>query len=97
VKQLTLYFSRDLEDSVVAALDLPGIDGFVRLGDATGSRFAPAGELPRTVGWNAAVILVPAAPDDAVETVLGRLRPLGEPCEAEACLRVTVSTVERLL
>ena len=97
MKQLTLYCSRDLEDRVVTALDRAGVHGFVHVAEATGNKFLPAGEVPRTMTWEASLIVVPAVPPEKVEPIVKELREYAGSCEIDPCLHVTVSPLDEAL
>jgi hypothetical protein len=97
VKQLTIYCSRDLEDRVVSALDVASVEGFLRLGSGSGHRFLARGEVPRSVTWEASVIVVPAVSEERVGWVVRELREYAGRCEIEPCLRVVVSPVDQVL
>jgi hypothetical protein len=97
MKQLSIYCSRDLEDRVIAALDRVGVEGFMRVGGATGNKFKPPAELPRAMTWEAILFLVPAAPDNKIEQVIGELERYAGACEVRPCLKIVVSTVEKVV
>jgi hypothetical protein len=97
MKQLTLYCSRDLEDRVISALDRADVHGFVRVAEATGNKFLPAGEVPRTMTWEASLIVVPVVPPEKVERIVRELKEYAGSCEIEPCLHVTVSSVDEAL
>ncbi len=97
MKQLTIYCSDDLRDTVVHALDRAGSEGFLLIPECLGHYFAEPGEVPRTVSWEASVIVVPAMPDDKIDAVVSDLRAHAGHCAIEPCLRITVTPVERLL
>jgi hypothetical protein len=93
MRQVTVYVSHDLEARVVHALDHADIDGYVRVAGATGTRFAPPGQLPRTVTWEATLFLVPAADEGQVRRIVEELREFAGTCEVEPCLRIVVADV----
>jgi hypothetical protein len=97
MRQLTLYCSRDLEDRVISALDRAGVHGFLRVGDATGNKFLPQGEVPRTMTWEASLIVVPVVPSEKVDQIVKELREYAGSCEIDPCLRLTVSPVDEAL
>ncbi len=94
MQQLSIYCSLDLEDRVVAVLDAARVEGFFRAGTGTGNRFLPAGQLPRTVTWEAALLIVPAIDDGQLAKVRGELNQLAESCEFQPCLRLVASPAE---
>lgn len=95
--QLTIYFSSDLEGEVLNALDEAQVDAFLRLGEATGHRFLPPGEIPRTLTWDAVVLVVPVATEAQAGAVAEFLAARAGDCEADPCLRITTCPVELLL
>lgn len=94
--QVAVYVSHDLEARVVHAFDHAGIDGYLRVGGATGVRFTAPGQLPRTVTWDASLFLVPSAADAQVRKVVEELREFAGTCEFEPCLRIVVSRIEEV-
>jgi hypothetical protein len=96
VKQLTIYCSRDLEDQVVNALDHAGVEGFLRLGGASGSKFCDPGEVPRTMDWDATVFLVPGAEGPQVDAIVSELGEFARGCDPYPCLRISVTPVEQI-
>jgi hypothetical protein len=97
MKQLSIYCSHDLEDQVVEALDRGGVDGFLRVAHATGNKFKPGDELPRVMTWDAALYLVPTVQPDRAEMIVSELQQFAGACEENPCLRIVVSTVERVI
>ncbi len=97
MKQLAIYCSHDLEDRVVRALDRAGVEGFLRVGNASGHKFRPGRELPGTLTWDAALLLVPAVPDHLVDGIAAELEQYSGSCEVRPCLRLIVSSVEKVL
>jgi hypothetical protein len=90
MKQLTIFCSRDLEQRAVAVLDGEGLQGYLRLGDATGNRFLPKGQLPRAVVWEAVMLVVPGDEDERIDRVRKKLQLLAADCEVEPCIRLLV-------
>lgn len=97
MKQLSIFCSRDLEEKVVSALDRAGVEGYLRLGEATGNRFLPPQEIPRTMVWQATVILVPATAPEKADQIIEELRNEAGSCEVAPCLRIVQSPVERVV
>lgn len=96
MRQVTVFCSRDLEPRVVDALDQAGVEGYLRVGAATGSRFLEKGRVPRAITWEAAMFVVPAAAEACVDEIVGRLEAYAGSCEIEPCLRIVVGPVERV-
>ena len=92
MKQLTVFCSRDLESQVVSTLDEAGLHGYLRLGDATGNRFLAKGQVPRSVTWEAVVIVVPGDDDAVIDAVREKLQDIAEKCDVEPCIRLLVNT-----
>ncbi len=97
MKQLAIYCSRDLEDRIVRTLDRAGLEGYLRVGNATGHKFRPGRELPGTVAWEAVLLVAPAVPEQLVDTIAAELEQYAGSCEVRPCLRLVVSSVERVL
>ena len=93
MRQLSVYVSADLETPVVQSFDRAGIEGYLRIGGATGTRFAEAGRLPRTVTWEATLFLVPVAAETQVRRVVEDLERLAGECDVEPCLRIVVADI----
>ena len=96
MKQLTIYCSRDLENRVVNALDHARLEGFLRIGGASGSKFCDPGEVPRTMDWEATMFLVPGAEDTQVQAVVDELAEYASSCDTYPCLRIAVTPVEQV-
>ncbi len=96
MKQLTIYCSRDLEDRVVNALDHAHMEGFLRIGGASGSKFCDPGEVPRTMDWEATMFLVPGADEAQIQAVVNELAEYTESCDTYPCLRIAVAPVEQV-
>ena len=95
MSQLTIFASADLEPRVVEALDRAGVAGFLRVPGATGNRFLP-GQVPRTLSWEAVMIIVPLLDDEQLQSITEQLSAAAADCEAEPCLRL-VATPSRVL
>ena len=96
MKQLTIYCSRDLENHVVNALDHAKVEGFLRVGGASGSKFCDPGEVPRTMDWEATMFLIPGAAVPQIEAVISELEDYAKSCETYPCLRMSVTSLEQL-
>jgi hypothetical protein len=96
MKQLTIFCSSDEEDRVIAALDAAGVEGFMRIGGATGNTFLEPGQLPRTVSWDAVLFLVASVRDERARAVAEELKRYAGNCAIEPCLRVTLSTLDEV-
>ncbi len=97
MRQMTVFCSRDLEPRVVSAFDRAGVEGYLRLSGATGQKFMPPGQVPRTMTWEALALVVPAANDGAVESVVAELRIYAGSCEIQPCLRIVVAPIDEML
>jgi len=94
MKQLTVFVNRDLEPQVLAAFDHAGIEGFLRLGEASGNRFLAAGEVPRTIAWEAIMFVVPAVEEGKADRIAAELADAAADCGAGPCLRVVAVPAE---
>ena len=94
MKQLNLYISTDLERRAVDALERAGVEGYLRLAGATGNKFEPADTHSRTMTWEALALIVPAAADEQVASIVGELEEYANACATRPCLRMVVSSVE---
>lgn len=97
MKQLTIFCSRDEESRVITALDRAGIEAYLRVGAATGNKFLEPGKIPRTMTWEAVMMVVPGAPEEKIRVVRGELGEYTRSCEIEPCLRMVVSPVDEVI
>lgn len=95
MKQLMILCSPDLENQVISILDEAGVDGFLHLPGGSANLFAAPGQIPRSLTWEANLVLVPAVDDDRVEKVADRLDEHARSCATETCVRYSITTVER--
>ena len=92
MKQLTIFCSRDLEAQVVSVLDGSGLHGYLRVGDATGNRFLPKGQVPRSLTWEAVMIVIPGDEDATIDAVREKLQDIAASCGPDPCMRLLVNT-----
>jgi hypothetical protein len=97
MKQLVIYCSEDLEHQVVSSLDRHGAEGYLKIPRAVGHKFLEAATLPRTVSFEAIVLVVPGAAEATVAAVLEDLQDYAGKCEIQPCLRASVVNVEQLV
>ena len=95
MKQLMILCGPDLESQVISILDEVGVDGFLHLPGGSANLFAALGQIPRSLTWEANIVLVPAADDDRVDRVADRLDEYARSCATETCVRYAVTKVER--
>lgn len=95
--QITVFYSVDLEPRVLAVLDQAGVVGYLRVAGATGNRFLPDGTVPRSVAWDAVMVVVPGADDSQLETIASGLSVLVGDCEAEPCLKMVTVPAQVVL
>jgi len=93
VKQLTIFCSSDLSDTVRDALVQAGIEGFIKVPHAVGSKPDASWEHGRYPTWDAEIFMSPV-PADKVGPVVERLRDYCGKCEVEPCLHILVSSLE---
>ena len=96
LRMLTIFADEDLEPQVVAALDRAQVEGFLRLGQATGNRFLAEGQVPRSIAWEAVAFVVPLATAEQQQSIALDLSRDAHDCGAEACLRIVASPVTLL-
>ena len=92
MKQLTIFCSLDLEEQVVSTLDESGLHGYLRMDGVTGNRFLPKGQVPRSVTWEAVMIVVPTGEAAVIDGVREKLQAIAATCEIEPCIRLLVNT-----
>jgi len=93
VKQLTIFCSADLSDTVRDALVRAGVAGFLKVPHAVGSKPGATWEHGRYPTWEAEMF-VAAAETANVDRVVAALEQFAGKCEVEPCLRILVSPVE---
>lgn len=96
MKQLSVFCSPDLEDRVVSALDRAGVEGFMRLPGASAHLFAEPGQVPRTLAWEAVLLVVPMAPEEKLVRAIDELEAYVRECETGVCLRYAMTEVDTL-
>ena len=95
MKQLTIFCSSDLSETVRDALIQAGVEGFIKVPHAVGSKPGATWEHGRYPTWEAEIFMTPA-PAEAVERVVARLKDYCGKCEVEPCLHILVSAVEEV-
>ena len=95
MKQLMIFCSPDLESRIISVLSEAGVEGFLHLPGGSANLFTDPGQVPRTLTWEANLVIVPAAADETVLRVADRLDDYARSCATESCLRYAVTTVER--
>ena len=93
MKQLTLLFSVDLSERVRQVLIRAGIEGFLRVPNAVGSKPGATWKHGRSPEWRAEMIVAVAA-TEAIERVVDELKTYANKCEVEPCLRILVSHLD---
>lgn len=93
MKQLTILCSSDLADRVRDILIDAGVDGFMELPHAVGTKPGAAAEHGRFPRFDAEMIIAPAENDKAERVVDELARYIGS-CEVEPCLRVLVAPLD---
>jgi len=93
MKQLTIFYSADLSESVRTVLIRAGIDGFLRVPNAVGCKPKAALEHGRTPEWRAEMIIA-AAPSDLTQSVVDELKRYANRCDVEPCLRILLSDLD---
>jgi hypothetical protein len=97
MNQLSIYCSRDLTERVIATLDRAGVTGFLQVREATGNRFQEAGQLPRTLTWEATLIVVPVVEENRITGIVQELEKYANQCDIRPCLHVVVSPVVQVI
>ena len=97
MKQLVIYCSEDLEHQVVSSIDRHGAEGYLAIPNAVGHKFLEPEALPRSVSFEAVMIVVPGASEACVAGILKDLQHIAKNCEIQPCLRASVVAVEQLV
>ena len=93
MKQLTIFCSSDLSDTVRDVLVHAGLTGFLKVPHAVGSKPGATWQHGRYPTWDAEMF-VAAAEAEAVEKAVAELKQHVGTCEVEPCLRIMVSALE---
>lgn len=93
MKQLTIFCSADLSDTVRDALVRAGVPGFLKVPHAVGSKPSATWEHGRYPTWEAEMFVAAAEPAN-VERVVDALKQFAGKCEFEPCLRILIAPVE---
>jgi hypothetical protein len=94
MKQVTIYASRDLERTVVAAIRDCGAETYLTVEGATAHRFNVAHDLPQTMTWEASMFLVPGLTDGQASALSETLHRDCDVAGLRPCLRVTTAEVD---
>jgi hypothetical protein len=93
VKQLTIFCSSDLSETVRDALVRAGVSGFLKVPHAVGSKPGATWQHGRYPTWDAEMFIAAAEPETIAKAVAALEQYAGK-CEVEPCLRIMVSAVE---
>lgn len=95
MKLLTILCSSDLGERVQDALIRAGAEGFLHVPSAVGFKPGAAAEHGRWPRYPAEMYVAPVAERVATE-VLGTLGEFAGRCDVEPCLKIVVSSVEKV-
>lgn len=93
MKQLTIFCSSDLSDTVRDVLVHAGVAGFLKVPHAVGSKPGATGQHGRYPTWDAEMF-VAAAESETVAKAVKDLQQYAGKCDVEPCLRILVSALE---
>lgn len=93
MKQLMIMCSADISEIVRDSLVASGIEGFLKIPHAVGSKPRATWSHGSYPLWEAEVYIA-AVDDAAAQTVVDRLKDYAGRCEVEPCLRILVSSLE---
>lgn len=93
MKQLTIFCSSDLSDTVRDILVRAGIAGFLKVPHAVGSKPGATWQHGRYPTWDAEMFIA-AAEAEAVDKAVKDMEQHAGKCDVEPCLRIMVSALE---
>ena len=93
MKQLTIFCSSDLSDTVRDVLVRAGVAGFLKVPHAVGSKPGATWQHGRYPTWDAEMFVASAEAEAVKKAVEGLEQYVGE-CDVEPCLRIMVSALE---
>ena len=93
MKQLTIFCSSDLSDTVRDELVRAGVTGFLKVPHAVGSKPGATWQHGRYPTWDAEMFVAAAEPEAVKKVVDGLDQHVGK-CDVEPCLRIMVSALE---
>jgi hypothetical protein len=93
VKQLTIFCSSDLSDTVRDVLVRAGVNGFLKVPHAVGSKPGATWQHGRYPTWDAEMFVAAAEPE-VIDKVVKALEQYAGKCEVDPCLRIMVSALE---
>ena len=93
MKQLTIFCSSDLSDTVRDVLVRSGVTGFLKVPHAVGSKPGATWQHGRYPTWDAEMYIAAAETEAVDKAVEGLEQHVGK-CDVEPCLRIMVSALE---
>jgi hypothetical protein len=93
MKQLTIFCSSDLANTVRDALVRAGLQGFLKVPHAVGSKPAATWQHGRYPTWDAEMFIAPAE-EDETDRVVAELKGHAGKCEVEPCLRILITPLD---
>jgi hypothetical protein len=93
MKQLMIFCSSDLADTVRDALVHAGVGGFLMVPHAVGSKPGATWQHGRYPTWDAEMF-VAAAENEEADLVVSELKEHAGKCEVEPCLRILITPLE---
>ena len=93
MKQLTIFCSSDLSDTVRDVLVRSGVAGYLKIPHAVGSKPGATGQHGRYPTWDAEMFIASAEAETVDKAVKSLEQHVGK-CDVEPCLRIMVSALE---
>ena len=95
MKQLTIYCSDELTEQVGRVLRRQHIDSFVHIPSIYGNRTSSQASINKDIVWHAEAFVV-FTEGQQLEAIMNELADFANACEANPCLRMVVTPVEKL-
>lgn len=95
MKQLTIYCSEELNDTVNKILHNYEIEGFIHMPGIFGEKFKPKDSFGKDLVWQACAFVVFPG-EDQIESILNELQEYANRCKDKPCLRMVVTPIDKL-
>ncbi len=96
MKQLTIYCSEELNDSVSQILHHYEIEGFIHMPGIYGNKLKPRGSFEKDLAWQACAFIV-FPEDDQLQSLMAELQQFAQKCGESPCLRMVVVAPEQII
>jgi hypothetical protein len=95
MKQLTIYCSSELNETVNRVLHHYELEGFIHMPEIYGNKPRPKGSYEQDLAWQAnAFVIFPN--DEQLRGITSELIEFANQCRVKPCLRMVVTPIEQL-